>query len=109
VRAVAFARLKTGALGFAGLAREAGLLPGVETVEKNRSAKKHAESWDALMRMWREQVDRLGGDFARGDARVDPKRALATCERCDLKPLCRVHERIGALAEGEPFTPEESP
>jgi hypothetical protein len=38
---------------------------------------------------------------------VDPKRALATCDRCDLKPLCRVHERLGALAEGPGAEEEE--
>lgn len=100
VRAVAFARLKTGQLGFVGLAREEGLLPGVHVVEKHRTAKKHAGSWTQLQAIWRDQVRRLGEDYASGDARVDPKRQLSTCLRCDLKPLCRVHERLGALDEG---------
>ena len=38
VRAVAFARLKTGQSAFAGLARDDGLLPGVGKVEEPRSA-----------------------------------------------------------------------
>jgi ATP-dependent helicase/nuclease subunit B len=99
LRAIAFARLKTGHLGFTGLARDNHLLPDVCTVEEHRTAKKFAASWSEMLQTWREEIDRLGEDFASGDAKVDPKRALATCERCDLKPLCRVHERLGALAE----------
>ncbi len=100
VHAVAFARLKVGELGFKGLARHEGVLPGVDTVETHRTAKNLAASWDELLAHWRTQVDALGAGFAAGEARVDPKRALATCQRCELQPLCRVHERIGALGEG---------
>lgn len=100
VDAVAFARLKTGQLGFTGIAREPGLLPGVKSVKEHPGAKKIAQSWPELLATWRDEIDKLGEGFASGDARVDPKYQLATCERCDLKPLCRVHERLGALAEG---------
>jgi ATP-dependent helicase/nuclease subunit B len=100
IRAVAFARLKAGRMGFAGLARDKAALPGVPTVDKHRKAKAEG-SWTQLLARWREEVDALGEDFASGDARVDPKRALATCRRCDLRTLCRVHERLGALAEGD--------
>jgi hypothetical protein len=101
VNAVAFARLKTGELAFVGLSRDAGVLPGVNTVDRDRVAKKVAANWSELLGRWREEVARLGENFASGDAAVDPKRLLNTCERCDLKPLCRVHERIGALLEDE--------
>ena len=37
------------------------------------------------------------GVFAAGDATVDPKALLSTCRWCDLKPLCRVHERLTPL------------
>jgi probable DNA repair protein len=98
IRAVAFARLKIGHLGFAGLARDEGLLPGVRTVEKHAAARKQAASWSALLERWHEELEALGENFASGDARIDPKRGLATCERCDLKTLCRVHERFAGLA-----------
>src|SRR5438270_410788 len=83
----AFARLKTGQMEFVGVARDEGVLPGVPTVERHRSVRKFASSWAQLQAAWREQVDRLGEDFASGDARIDPKHAGLTCERCDLKPL----------------------
>jgi len=100
IRAVAFARLKVGRMGFAGLARDRAALPNVPTVDKHRKAKAEG-SWTQLLARWREEVDALGENFASGDARIDPKRALATCRRCDLRTLCRVHERLGALAEGD--------
>ncbi len=99
VRALAFARLKIGERGFVGLAREEGVLPEVATVESDRSAKKFAGSWSELLARWRAEIDRLGESFARGEARVDPKTPPATCARCDLQTLCRVHERFGGLGE----------
>lgn len=100
VRAVAFARLRSGDLGFSGLAREAGTLPGVQSIDRYRGAGAVA-SWEQLLEQWRREVDRLGENFASGDARVDPKALLSTCRWCDLKPLCRVHERLSALDEGD--------
>jgi probable DNA repair protein len=104
VRAVAFARLKTGDRGFSGLARDAETgIPGVAMPQKHNVARKVASTWSELFAFWEGQVRSLGENFAAGDARVDPKLLLRTCERCDLKSLCRVHERLGALDEGEEF------
>ena len=97
VRAVAFARLRTGDRGFSGVARDADALPGLTVV----GGKRYAPSWQELVDTWRRAVDSLGEDFAAGDARVDPKEMLATCRRCDLKALCRVHERLTPLDEGD--------
>ncbi len=98
VAAVAFACLKAGKLGFAGIAREEGLLPGVPTVEKHATARKLAASWRELLDGWREETAKVAAGFAAGEAQVDPKRPLATCRHCDLASLCRVHERFGPLA-----------
>lgn len=100
VRAVAFAKLKVGKLGFAGLSRDPGLLPEVTTVDKQRT-RVRIQSWEALVAGWREQTRRLGDSFVASAARVEPKEMLATCRRCDLQPLCRVHERVGTLDEGD--------
>jgi probable DNA repair protein len=106
VRAVAFARLKVGNLGFAGYARERNLLPDVGPVS-GRAAKAHGiDSWETMVRTWREQTSALGAGFASGTPVVDPKNRLATCERCDLQPLCRVHERLGTLDDGDEEAPE---
>jgi RecB family exonuclease len=101
VHAVAFARLKVGVLGFVGVAREKGLLPNVGPLQGRSAKSREAGSWEAMVESWRAETAKLGVDFVSGDARVDPKGKLATCDRCDLQPLCRVHERIGTLDEGD--------
>lgn len=104
VRAIAFARLKVGSLGFAGVAREKGLLPGVGAQLRSRT--RDAGTWDQMIESWREETGKLGHDFLASEASVDPKEKLATCDRCDLQPLCRVHERIGTLDEGDLEDPD---
>jgi len=101
VSAVAFARVKAGEMGFKGIARSDGLIPGVGTIAKQRSAAaKDYESWEQLIGGWRYELEALGQAYAAGDARVDPKRDEETCRYCDLKPLCRINERSpSAVAE----------
>lgn len=91
VSAVAFAKLRTGDMKFSGLSMKEKELPGV----------KPAKSWSALMAGWKAELESLASGFAQGDARVDPKKGYATCRYCGLQPLCRVHERLSALAEGD--------
>ena len=92
IAALAYAKLQPGNMKFMGFAR------AKEFVAQ-------AKDWDALLKGWKKELDALGAGFAAGEAHVDPKNGLATCRYCDLQPLCRVHERIGALGaeqeEGE--------
>jgi probable DNA repair protein len=101
VRAVAFARLKVGTLAFAGVSREKNLLKGLGPPQVRSGGNRETVSWDEMIESWRIETAKLGKDFVSGEARVDPKNKLATCDRCDLQPLCRVHERIGTLDEGD--------
>ncbi len=105
VRAVAFACLRKGRLGFLGLAREEGLLPGVGTVDAHRSGGKLHASWGELLDGWRAATARLAEAFAAGEAPVDPKKRFASCRHCELGPLCRVSERAGGAA-GDDDEPE---
>lgn len=89
VSAIAFAKLKTGEMRYMGFSRAKGAIPKV----------KEAENWSSLLAGWKKELEALGSAFAAGDARVDPKRLLATCRYCDLQPLCRVYERLSALGE----------
>ena len=91
VSAVAFAKLKTGEMRYMGFSRAKGAMPKV----------KEAENWGTLLAGWKSELEALGSAFAAGEARVDPKRLLATCRYCDLQPLCRVYERLSALGETE--------
>jgi hypothetical protein len=91
VSAVAFAKLKTGDMKFAGFSQNEKEIPGV----------KPAKSWSGLVQYWKTELEGLATGFAEGEASVDPKKGLATCRNCDLQPLCRVHERLDALEEEE--------
>jgi probable DNA repair protein len=87
--AAAFAQVSADAMRFVGLAREEGLLPGVETAGEAGAA----PSWDEQIAAWRATLEGLAREFASGHAPVAPKRRPDTCRECDLHPLCRVHER----------------
>lgn len=101
VSVIAFAKLKAGDRGFTGIARDAQALPPVLALDKQRGLAKHAGTWEELLAGWRHEVGALGEGFAQGAAQVDPKALLSTCRWCDLKPLCRVHERLTPLDEGD--------
>jgi probable DNA repair protein len=94
--AVAFARLRPGAMRFAGFARAKDVIPRVQA----------AKNWPALLAGWRKEADSLGAAFASGDAAVDPKRDLKTCLRCDLQTLCRVYEKFNVLEDPDDEEPE---
>jgi len=94
VRALAFARLKRGEMQFCGLATAEGLLPKVRTIESNRSRNAgDYRDWPALVAGWRDELEKLGREFARGEAWVRPKYGAQTCAQCEQQPLCRVAEK----------------
>jgi len=102
VAAVVFAKVNVGDMKFEGLARSEHVMPGASTLGKSRvKLAKRYVSWDDLIAGWERELEALGRGFASGDARVDPKRLLKTCELCDLQPLCRVHERLASLSPDE--------
>ena len=98
VAAVAYAQIKVGKLGFLGVAREDGLLPGVKPITEHKRIRLAAlyASWNELLGGWRYELDALGAGFAAGDALVAPKKR-DTCKHCDLHGLCRINERRDGL------------
>ena len=97
IAAVAFAKLKTGEMRYMGFSNQKDLVPQV----------KPSPNWEALLAGWKQEIESLGEGFASGDARVNPKKLLATCRYCDLQPLCRVYEKVNALEEGEEGAEDE--
>ncbi len=87
--AAAFAQVSADGMKFVGLARDAGVLPGVATPGEAGPR----PSWAEQLAFWRGELERLAGEFASGHAAVDPKRGPQTCRECDLHPLCRIHDR----------------
>ena len=100
--AVAFARVRTGKIAYAGLARDGDLLPGIKAHVDTRHGEQYPQ-WLDLLAAWRRDLERLAGQFADGVSIVDPKRYPQTCQFCDMQPFCRIRERLG-----EPIT-DESP
>jgi probable DNA repair protein len=91
--AVAFAQVKAGEMRFAALARDNDLLPDIKAFSESSYARRYG-SWQEAVGAWRADLTRIAAGFAAGDARVDPKRYPETCRYCDVKPFCRIYERL---------------
>ena len=85
VAGVFFGRLKTGKVGFRGLAHSEGIVPGVKVSDNQLPLGDTIEDW-------RDVLDRLGDDFRAGRAAVDPKDRHLTCRYCALPTLCRISQ-----------------
>ena len=83
IGAISFAQIRPEKLIFAGVAQEAGALPDVP-----------ASDVATRMAEWKVVFERLAGEFAAGDARVDPKTFPATCAFCQLPALCRISAAV---------------
>ncbi len=97
IAAVAYARLKTGAMHFVGIAGMDGLLPGVGAATDEETG---VAGWTSRLQEWRMVLEHLAEGFLAGNARVDPKNHN-TCRYCDLHTLCRIHEFASAGDEDE--------
>jgi probable DNA repair protein len=91
--AIAFAQVKAGDMKFAALARDADLLPGIKAFAESYYRGRHA-SWQEVVAAWRADLARIAASFTGGDAEVDPKQYPNTCRYCDVKPFCRIYERL---------------
>ena len=98
VAGVAFARLKAGELGFAGVAAADGVAPGVTPAEAAKAF--DGSGWDDLLGQWRAVLDGLGAEIRGGAAAVTPRDGPAqTCAYCHLGAVCRIQEHTDATAE----------
>lgn len=57
-----------------------------------------ASAWTLHKDEWRIALTGLADEIGSGFALADPKRSAATCRRCDLQCLCRIHESQPAVA-----------
>ena len=99
VGAVAFARVRSGDTGYAGVARDGEEFPGLK-VPGTRGGPRGYDRWDQLLAEWRRRLEALVTEYVAGDARLapDPPRA---CEYCHLGALCRIAETRAAVQEEE--------
>lgn len=94
VAGVLFARLRTGVLGFRGLAESPDIAPGVRVPERQPPIAQ-------IVSDWRTVLDELGRGFREGRAHVDPKDPARTCRYCDLPSLCRISQGMEEVEETE--------
>jgi len=96
--AVAFAQVRTGEMRFVALSRDEDLLPEARAFSGTRYAAEHG-SWGEVVAAWRADLARIAAGFAAGEAHVDPKQYPHTCRFCDVKPFCRIYERLDRTLE----------
>jgi ATP-dependent helicase/nuclease subunit B len=85
VAGVFFGNLKTGKVGFRGLAVSEDIVPGVKPPRQGPELGERIDDW-------REVLNRLATAFQEGKATVDPKDRKLTCRLCPLPTFCRVSE-----------------
>lgn len=98
VGAVAFARVRSGDTGYAGVARDETAFPALR-VPGSRGLLRDYGTWDELLGAWQRRLEALAAEYAAGDARLAPVPARA-CQYCHLGALCRIAE-AGAAGLGE--------
>lgn len=92
--AVAFGKVRRGDCAYVGIGCKEDLMPGVVGADgQRRLAEAEIADWAELLQYWRRTLHKLGNDFSRGQAAVDPINNRLACERCDLHPLCRIAEQ----------------
>ncbi|HBV21049.1 MAG TPA: DNA repair protein [Nitrosomonas sp.] len=95
---VVFASVKPGQMDFSGIVREQELLPGLKAFNEIKACA-HFSTWDELTTKWRQDFINLANGFLNGDASVVPKNYPVTCQYCEIKPFCRIYERIESVTE----------
>jgi ATP-dependent helicase/nuclease subunit B len=53
-------------------------------------AHENNEDWQSQIQAWQLTLEKLGEDFLRGKAQVNPKKTVETCKHCHLHALCRI-------------------
>jgi len=110
--ALAFAVIRDEKCEYKGVASEAGLLPGLPPnhTKANHYLVEAGEDMQLTIDNWRAIVHRLMSEFLAGDARIDPKSGLKTCEQtyCQLQSLCRVGELVQRQQSSSPADQEQT-
>ncbi len=99
---VVFASVRRGECGVKGVAADDDLMPKLAGFAGSKAAEKAGiADWPALLARWRQQLSKLGDEFARGHAAVDPVSYKKACQYCDLSGLCRIDEIATPTEETE--------
>lgn len=86
--AVAFARVRSGDMGFEGLCGEDIGVQGIVACDGKRKA---PEDWQQVLEDWKVHINALATEFVDGRCDVSPRDARA-CDYCGLEAVCRIQE-----------------
>ncbi|OIO74574.1 MAG: hypothetical protein AUJ57_01995 [Zetaproteobacteria bacterium CG1_02_53_45] len=86
--AVSYARVRSGEMGFEGLAGEDVGINGITPCDGKRNS---PDGWGGVLDSWRENINVLAGEFADGRCEVSPRDEKA-CNYCGLEAVCRIEE-----------------
>jgi ATP-dependent helicase/nuclease subunit B len=102
IAAVAFGQIRANEIGFKGVVREQGILPGLPA-NRNGPLKEATDNWPAVLGEWSQVINQLSGQFQSGVAGISPKNGYTTCTNlyCELSPLCRIREGNPPLENDE--------
>lgn len=89
VSGIAFAQLKRSRQALKGVGSEDNPEPLLAWTDKHRNDS-GALNWEQLQLQWTRVLETLAEDFIAGNARVDPKKPLQSCQYCDYGSICRV-------------------
>ena len=93
--AVVFGVIRDDGCHYKGVVRQDGILPGLpKTGKLNQYLDEAGREMPKTIGTWREVLHRLMADFLAGEAAIDPKSGLKTCENsyCELQSICRIGE-----------------
>jgi RecB family exonuclease len=111
--AVAFGIIRDDGCLYRGVVRRDGLLPDLppKPTKANQRLVEAGQDLPATITAWRQILENLMTGFQAGDARVDPKGGLKTCDStyCELQSLCRVGELERLRQAGRQDRQQESP
>ncbi len=89
---IAFAGVGAASAQYLGVGRAGSAIDGVvpATAFALTEDRQKGFEWHEVIAHWQAWLVRLAGDFAAGQAEVNPKLAAKTCRYCHLSALCRV-------------------
>ncbi len=96
LRAVAYARVKAGAIAALGIAADDTVWPALTDAGKLDEP----TGWAGVLQWWEHQMAYIAGEVREGLATVTPRDGGAPCRSCGLQPLCRIGA-VGLAAVGE--------
>jgi len=102
--AVVFGIIRDDGCLYKGVVKQDGLLPGLPKPGKAYQFLLDAgHEMQVTIDNWRQTLHRLMSDFLTGEAAIDPKIGLKTCENsyCELQSLCRVGEMVRRQKSGQ--------